>query len=140
MLESIAIMNGLTQKMDYLQTRQRVLSQNISNSDTPGYAAMEVKEPDFKKAMSRYSNPNELAGAKISLDTTAPGHMDKKLSLGRPTEGDKNRQPYEIAPAKNAVSLEEQMMRASQTAMDYQLVTNLYNKQLGMLKTAMGRS
>ncbi len=139
MFESIAIMNGLTQKMDYLQTRQRVLAQNISNADTPGYTAMDVKAPDFKKEMGRYFDPNKLAGAKLSLDTTASGHMNQRMSVGRPTDGDKNRQPYEIAPAKNAVSLEEQMMNASQTAIDYQLVTNLYTKQIGMLRTAMGR-
>lgn len=139
MLDSIALMNGLTHKMDYLQTRQRVVAQNISNADTPGYQAMDVKSPDFKKEMSRYFNPNQLAGAKLGLETTAEGHMNQRMSAGRPTEGDKNRQPYEIAPAKNAVSLEEQMMNASQTAIDYQLVTNLYNKQVGMLRTAMGR-
>lgn len=139
MLESIALMNGLTKKMDYLQTRQRVLAQNISNADTPNYQAMDVKMPDFKKEMSGYYDPNRLAGAKLSLETTAPGHMNQRLSVGRPTEGDENRKPYEIAPAKNAVSLEEQMMSASQTAIDYQLVTNLYDKQLGLLRTAMGR-
>jgi flagellar basal-body rod protein FlgB len=100
---------------------------------------MDVKEPDFKKVMNRYFDPNQLAGSKISLATTQPGMMNQLQSVGRPTEGDKNRAPYEIAPAKNAVSLEEQMMNESKTAIDYQLVTNIYQKQVGMLRTAIGR-
>ena len=139
MLDSIAIMNGLTAKMDYLQTRQRVLSQNISNADTPGYNAMDVKTPDFSKELSRYEDKNKMTVSKINLAVTQPGMMNQLQEVGKATQGDRNRTPYEIAPSKNGVSLEEQMMSASQTAVDYQLVTNLYDKQIGMLRTAMGR-
>ncbi len=34
--------------------------------------------------------------------------------------------------------LEEQMAKASQTALDYQLTSNLYRKYLGMLRIALG--
>jgi hypothetical protein len=31
-------------------------------------------------------------------------------------------------------------MKVSETAVDYQLITNLYRKQIGMLRTVLGRS
>ena len=138
MLESIALIGGLNQKMDYLQVRQRVLSQNISQADTPGYAAMDVKKPDFRKTLGRYTGRTVLQqGEKISVNKTDTGHFDRRQLLNRAETGNEVRQPYEIAPAKNAVSLEEQMINASQTAVDYQLVTNLYNKNLDLIRAAI---
>ena len=40
----------------------------------------------------------------------------------------------------NSVVVEEQMVKAAETQMDYQLVTNLYRKHVDMIKTAIGRS
>ena len=138
MLESIALMNGMSQKMDYLQVRQRVLAQNLTNADSPGYQAMDVKAPDFKKTLRRFINTNQTnAGEKLSLTTTQPGQVAHKQLLNRADSGDRVRQTYEVAPGKNAINLEEQMMQASQTAIDYQLVTNLYNKNVDLLRTAM---
>jgi len=38
------------------------------------------------------------------------------------------------------VSLEDEMIKVSDTTSDYQLMTNLYKKQVGLIKTAIGRS
>lgn len=138
MLESIALMNGMTEKMNFLQVKQRVLSQNISNSDSPGYMSKEIKAPDFKHTLGRYMNKNQTnAGEKLALTTTQPGQVSHLQMLNRADQGERVRQPYEIAPGKNAVNLEEQMMQASQTAIDYQLITNVYNKNVDMMRTAI---
>ena len=138
MLESIALMNGITQKMDYLQTRQRVLAQNITNADSPGYKAKDVSAPDFKVTMRRYMDKNQTnAGEKLSLATTQPGQVSHLQMLNRADSGDTVRKPYEVHPGKNAVNLEEQMLNASQTAVDYQLITNLYNKNVDLLRAAI---
>jgi flagellar basal-body rod protein FlgB len=46
---------------------------------------------------------------------------------------------YEVAPDGNAVILEEQMIKANQTMMDYSMLTNLMNKQASMYRLALGR-
>lgn len=138
MLNSIALMNGLTQKMDYLQVRQRVLSQNITNSDSSGYQAKDVAAPDFKKTMGRYINASQVnGGAKLSLATTTEGQVSHLQMLNRADTGETERQPFEVTPIKNGVNLEDQMMKASQTAIDYQLITNIYNKNLGLIRSAI---
>lgn len=136
MLESMALFNGMTQKMGYLQTRQRVLSQNITNSDTPGYQAMEVKTPDFSKIMH---GVKAARSESLGLSTTSSAHINVQSIAGRPTAGDPASHTYDVTPSGNSVSMEEQMMSASQNAIDYQLMTNLYNKNLDILRAAMRR-
>lgn len=138
MLGSIALMNGITEKMAYLQTRQRILSQNLSNADTPGYVAHDVKAPDFRKSMARFTGHLPLAeGQKITVEKTSDAHVSHIQRVDRAIEGDRQRRVYEIEPVKNSITLEEQMLNASQNAVDYQLVTNVYNKQVDMLRSAM---
>ena len=53
--------------------------------------------------------------------------------------------PTPVTPAEakltgNTVSLEDQMMKVSETTSDYALTTNLYRAQLGLIKTALGHS
>jgi flagellar basal-body rod protein FlgB len=38
-----ALMNGIGREMKHLAERQRVLAQNIANSETPGYKSREVQ-------------------------------------------------------------------------------------------------
>jgi len=137
MLEQIALLNGLTQKMNFLQTRQRILSQNISNADNPGYAAMDLKKPDFAKTLGMSAVTGVGSGQAISMTTTSPLHSSHIQLLGRAEAGERIRQPYEITKTKNSVNLEEQVMSASQTASDYQLVTNIYNKNIDMMNAAI---
>jgi flagellar basal-body rod protein FlgB len=47
---------------------------------------------------------------------------------------------YETAPSGNAVVLEDQMMRVSETQTDYRMATTLYRKHIAMLKAAIGRN
>jgi flagellar basal-body rod protein FlgB len=45
---------------------------------------------------------------------------------------------YEVAPAGNSVIIEEQLMDAGQNAADYNLMLNIMQKQVGMIRTALG--
>lgn len=138
MLENLAVFQGMHQKMGWLTTRQRVLAQNITNADTPGYRPNDLKPLSFKNTMGRYMNAMSLdtQPQRVSLSKTNSDHMTHKLSVGRKPGGDEDRNTYEIAPSENAVVLEEQMIKSSETAMQYQMVSNLYSKHVTMLKMA----
>ena len=133
MLENINLFNGLNEKMAFLAQRQRVLSQNITNADTPGYRPSDVKSPDFGKILGEKS----ASTARLSLATTQSGHMDHIIRPGSSPNLMTERKTYEVSPTGNAVDLEEQMMKSSQTNMDYQLITNLYTKNLEAMRSAM---
>jgi flagellar basal-body rod protein FlgB len=53
----------------------------------------------------------------------------------RPKVDDK----YEMRPTGNSVNLEQEMMKVASNQMEYQAVTALYTRSLGLLKTALGK-
>ena len=137
MLEQLSIFQALSGKMDYLSARQRVLAQNIANADTPNYRPHDLQAPDFSSVLHQTS-ATKVHAPTISLAATQSGHMgtagganSQKLMLKT------SRDTYEVSPDGNAVVLEEQVMKASNTAADYQLATQIYSKQLDLLRLAI---
>jgi flagellar basal-body rod protein FlgB len=130
-LSKIPLFEAITRRMAWLGERQGVLAQNVANADTPGYVAQDVKPPSFAELLSG-------AGGRLKLATTAPGHVVPVQA------GDSFRlapqKVTERAPNGNAVQLEDQMMKISDTANDYALTTSLYRQQLGLFKLVLGRS
>jgi flagellar basal-body rod protein FlgB len=57
---------------------------------------------------------------------------------GSPFAAD-SRGRHQVRPTGNAISLEDQMMKVAANQMDYQMVTTLYSRGLGLIKTALGK-
>jgi flagellar basal-body rod protein FlgB len=119
----------MNDKMAWHNQRQEVLSQNVANADTPHYQASDLTAFDFKKQL-RSQQQMSLAGS-------GSGHLAGTLPAKGPFDAAKERTPYETSPDGNGVVLEEQMFKVGQNSLEYQTVTNLYRKQVGMLRTAM---
>lgn len=132
-ITNLPLMRALAAKMDYLDHRQQVLSQNIANADTPGYQSKDLSKVDFGAVLKDVAS----AGS-IKVETTNPMHMPSPNEV-QTAKDSKDRMTYEVAPDKNGVILEEQMVKASETQMDYNMVTNLMAKQVAMYKIAIGR-
>lgn len=131
-IKNIALFQAMGAKMNYLSTRQGVLAQNIANADTPDYRARDLTDVDFGAVLK------DITGAqKMRMERTKAGHMTPGGNVGAP-DNRKSRVTYEVAPSDNSVIIEEQMIKASQTTMDYNLMTNLIRKNVGMIQTALG--
>lgn len=128
MLENIGVMKGIGGKMNWLQQRQTVLTGNIANADTPGYQAHDIQKPDFKSVMGNVSNR-----PRIQQTATDSAHIGAKREVAD-VDARKVKDVYEAAPVGNSVILEEQMIKAQKTSSDYNLITNLYRKNVGMVK------
>ena len=129
-MSKLAVFRMTTGKMSWLAERQRVLSQNIANSDTPEYKPRDMKEVDFRNLVKQSSRG-------VALNRTHKSHM----SLGSERfkfEIKNSRDIYETAPSGNAVILEQQLIKNAETVTDYQLMTNLYRKHVSMFKMALG--
>lgn len=129
----------MKQRMQWLTERQQVLSQNVANSDTPGYQARDLKELDFGSML-------EASGARLTPVATQAGHIGSPvasglgLKLGQARGGEVIKKPdFETTPTGNSVVLEDEMIKVSQTQMDYQTVTGLYSKSMGLIRMALGR-
>ncbi|ACI98320.1 flagellar basal body rod protein FlgB [Rhodospirillum centenum] len=130
-LNKIGLFKLISEKMAWHSQRQGVLAQNVANSDTPDYKPQDLVAFDFRKEL-RESGRMEIA-------QTNPMHMAGTLPRDRPFKDGRQRATYETAPDGNAVVLEEQMTKLGQNAIEFQGVTNIYRKQIAMLKTALGR-
>lgn len=132
-LDDIGIMKAISRRMGWLGERQRVLSENVANADTPNYKPKDLKQVSFNELVR---NTQLSTGAAV----TQPGHFRGLRGHGNDqwkvarAEGN-----YETAPNGNAVNLEQQMMNVAETQADHNLMSNLYRKQIGMLRKAIGR-
>lgn len=130
----LPLMDALKTRMRWNQQRQRLLSENVANADTPGYRGKDLKSPDFR--VSHGVRPPSPPS--VGVVTTAAGHIQ-----GRPIGGsgfrDQRQDGFEVTPNGNAVSLEEEMMKAAENQIEYQAVASLYQRGLGVLKTAIGK-
>lgn len=133
MLENIGLMKGIGGKMDWLTQRQTILSQNIANSDTPDYRPRDLKEQDFGAVMRM-----EQSKPKLRQAATNEGHLGGSAELRAP-KSVKSREVYEASIDGNAVVLEEQLLKAQATQSDYSLITNLYKKNVGMIKMVVAQ-
>ena len=129
-LNKNSLLSSMTKKMGWLAERQRVLAENIANSDTPAFVPKDLTPFDPKRG---------VATNKIAMVATSPMHRAGTGGQGASTPAVVQKKPYEAAPAGNSVVIEEQMMKAAETATDYQAITNLYRKQVNMIRTALGR-
>lgn len=130
-LESIPLFAALTERMKWLTARQKVLSQNVANADTPNYRSKDLKPLEFRDMIAGPEEKN------VRISRTNGRHIHVKEIAKYETQI--NRDVRETSPTGNAVILEEEMMKVAETQIQYELTTTLYRKNLGMLKTALGR-
>ncbi len=132
-IQNLGLFQAMGAKMGYLNKRQEVISQNIANSDTPNYRPNDVVAPDFGRVLDKTGKNN------VRLETTNAMHMPTANSIQDPKDR-KAKETYEVAPAGNSVVMEEQLILSAKTQMDYRLITGLYQKNVSMMRMALGRA
>ncbi|HEX3858515.1 MAG TPA: flagellar basal body rod protein FlgB [Pseudolabrys sp.] len=133
-ITDIPILSMIRTRLDWNQERQRVLSENVANSDTPHYRARDLTPLKFEPT----SLAATLGVTPVSLAETESGHIAGLGSSGSQFRT-ANAANYEIKPTGNTVSLEDEMMKVASNQMDYQAVTALYTRSLNLLKIALGK-
>ena len=139
-ISTIPIFSMLRTKMHWHQERQRILAENVANADTPGFHARDLEPLDFDRVLRAVQRG---PGAGVRLAATEPGHFAAGAGAaaldGPPRVERVEGERAEETPTGNAVVLEEEMMKVSRTAAEYELTANLYERHLGMLRLAIGR-
>ncbi|GGH26417.1 flagellar basal body rod protein FlgB [Alsobacter metallidurans] len=122
----LPLVDQLKTRMQWLQTRQKLLAENVANADTPNFRPRDLQA---------LSAPGQGGG--IQLEATSAGHITTGGGPGAP--GGKAGQRFETRPSGNSVTLEDEMTKLADTQMDYQAVASLYSKSLSLLKIAIGK-
>jgi flagellar basal-body rod protein FlgB len=129
----LPLVGMLKTRMRWLETRQKVLSENIANSETPGYRQRDLKQLDFKQLVAG----GDTTGS-IGQMRTSPMHIAFKAS-DNDRFGAGRERTFETTPDGNSVVLEDEMLKVADTQQDFQLATMLYGKSLNLIKMAVRR-
>ena len=130
-LGKIPLLGMVTKQMDWLNQRQKIVAQNIANADTPDYVPHDLVKLDFADLARKQKT-------KLRMNVSSEKHIEPSETQGKIR--DKKNKDFTSEPSGNAVVLEEQMMLQSQTQVDYELMTRLYRKHVGMVRMALGRN
>jgi len=131
-ITDLPLFSMLKQRMTWLNQRQDLLSQNVANADTPKYVSRDLKPLDFDQILSGSGRTG------TSMMATNARHFSLTPSRNGKFE-DHESPDQEFAPNGNAVALEVQMIKVSDTQAQYQAAANLYAKAMSMMRTAIGR-
>lgn len=125
MFEKIEMMRMARALGQHANQRQITVARNIANADTPGFRAEDVA-----------SFADSYRTASAPLRTTDPRHMDAPgwSPIMRGTVADAG-----VSPNGNAVSLEEEMLKAAEVRRSHDLSLGIYGSALDLMRTSIGR-
>ena len=131
MFEDLTLLAMAKKQMDYLTRRQEVLAENVANANTPNFKTKDLAPLSFKNVMQP---PAETVRAVV----TNPMHISPEV---QPTtfETVTVKRPEETKPNGNEVGLEDQMQKIGDVTNSYTLAINIFQKNIALLKTAIGK-
>ena len=132
---NIGLFQAMKANMGYLQERQKVISQNIANANTPGYHPSDMSKVNFDSVLQNVIKDRGVK--KVTLEATSAGHLSPSAHLQ--SRAKEQKVTYEVKPDENGVVLEEQMIKANDVQMNYNMMLNLYSSNMDMLRTSIGR-
>ncbi|HAV49100.1 MAG TPA: flagellar biosynthesis protein FlgB [Brevundimonas sp.] len=125
-LSDIPLFSMLRSRMGHLGERQRLIAQNVANSDTPGYVAHDLALPkDFASAMT--ARPVTLA--RTQAGHIAPPSLAARYSAVEAPDS-------ETTLDGNSVVVEEQMLKMTESRMAYEAAIGFYQKSMTLLRMA----
>jgi flagellar basal-body rod protein FlgB len=133
-LDQVPLLAMLQGKLGYLNQRQKVISQNVANADTPGYAPSDLKPFTFAEALK----PAEAVAGSVDAVRTNPAHIAAKITHASKWKSEAT-PDSEARLDGNQVVLEDQMIKMGEARMDYDAAVSLYQKSLGLLRLAARR-
>jgi flagellar basal-body rod protein FlgB len=128
-ISDVPIFSMLRTRMQWNQERQQLLAENVSNATTPKFKPRDLAPLDLTRP------PQAVAAA---MARTSPAHIAAAGAEAAQFEVDR-RGVFEVRPAGNAVSLEDEMLKVAANQIDFQTASALYARGLALIKTALGK-
>lgn len=131
MLGNLLIMQNSKSQMDWLSQRQKVLSQNIANVDTPDYRAEDIRE-------LRWGTKFPWHPFAFSLAKTSQSHIASYSERKGPFRDHRTSVQIERTISDNNVVLENEVSKVSKSNLDYRLTAQLFRKYTKMYDLSLG--
>lgn len=126
-IADLPLLSQIKGRLGWLDERQRVIAQNVANSDTPGYAARDIEAPTDFAAVMR-------TGGGLSMTRTNASHIAPATPQARFTAV--STPDSETTLDGNSVVVEEQMLKMAESRMAYDAAIGFYQKSLSMIRMA----
>ena len=136
-LSEIPLFSMLKGRMGYLSDRQRVISENVANSESPGYAPHDLKPFSFEAKVKAVTATPGVGSVSMGQAMTHANHMQAPGSGRHPGVQAVKTKDSETTLDGNSVVLEEEMLKMTDARMNYDAAISFYQKSLGMLKLAI---
>jgi len=131
-LADIPLFSMLRSRLGYLGQRQRVIAENIANSDTPRYTPKDLKAFNFSASVQS-AQTLQTAG---SPAMTQAGHMSGTIPTSGAAFKPLRKKDSETTLDGNSVVLEEETIKMADARMNYDAAIGFYQKSLGLLRMA----
>lgn len=125
-LNNLSFFNIANTQMKYLTERQKVLSENVANVNTPGYVSKDIEKPNFADTLR----------STVAMNVTNEKHISAPLSRGGSGNVYTPRPQNALTIDGNGVSLEDQLNEASKNKSEHDRVITIYGKYRDMIKAA----
>lgn len=126
MFENLDIFSISSAMAKHAGTRQALISQNVANADTPGYLARDL---------SNFKSSYEISGS-ATQKATRDGHLNGTNLVG---ESVSFVERNAASPDGNTVSIEQEMLKATDTNRQHDRALAIYKSSLGILRSSLGR-
>ena len=129
--QGVSLLGALQSRMGWLSDRQKLVAENVANGSTPGYKPKDLTPQDFS-ALVAGQNPQ---GSSLGLTLTSAMHIQPE---GMTSSGSKAvvKLDSETTMDGNSVVLEEQMLKMSESRLQFQAAVGFYEKSLNMMRMA----
>ncbi|MBI1239844.1 MAG: hypothetical protein GC199_10945 [Alphaproteobacteria bacterium] len=131
-LFDIPVLNVLRQKMAWLSARQSVIAENVANTNTPGFQAQDLEDLPFEDILEAHERGDARREDSFNRHSAAAATRRTQAMTFERIDAPGT----QTSPNGNSVVLEEQMLKISETQLDYAAATGLYRKALNMLRLA----
>ncbi|HYG86942.1 MAG TPA: flagellar biosynthesis protein FlgG [Azospirillum sp.] len=122
---SIGLFRLAGARLDHLAQRQRLIAENVVNANTPDYRVKDVKP--FEALLGGMKPVAVAQTSSMHLASTRPADIVREA-----------RRPdiWEVSPDGNAVALEQEMNKGSETRDAFALTAGLFQRNVQMLRMA----
>ena len=130
-LDNLKLFKMATTRMDWASQRQKLLSQNIANSDTPSFKPKDLKQLDFAQILRGQTQ------APVQVSRTDPNHLKGTIPEQEKFRDISQNKTFEESPDGNKVVVEEQMQKVDDTRASYDTAVTIIQANLKMLSMAI---
>ncbi|PTW60145.1 flagellar basal-body rod protein FlgB [Breoghania corrubedonensis] len=124
-MEPVYLFSLASQRNEWLSVRQAAISENIANANTPGYGAKDVTP--FTAVFDDMAMP---------MIATHDGHMGGAAATSESTEVKKG-ETWQVSYSGNSVSLEQEMVKATEVGEMHALTTSILKSFHQMILTSV---